>query len=499
MRLIVPADSSAELLTSQGWKFVEQRGSVISSEGGPLKVDERERLEGAAGLAVALRGEVELEALATRDVDRHGPDLPGARVDRDERRRRVGLRAQDVLHRQLGAVLQARVDRRPHAQAAAPHLARAEGGNELVLDVAEEVRLADAGVDASGLQAERSSGGACVAGEGDVVRGVHRREDVVPPRLRDLGLVEGVVDGRRLGEAGEERRLREGEAARTPREVGLCGRLDPVGVIAVVHGVHVGTEDPILRLVPRQLDCETGLLDLAFEGPLARDVEVADELLRDRRAALGEGALLDVGDGGAEDALVVETAVLVEAPVLDRDRGLRHPGRHVAELQRLPVARRRDRSEERAVRREDERVLADVQRAERVQGTSRPDRGLTAERGRDGDRAGDRERQDEEAERDSVWKPMRLLALLTSEARVAWSVRDLADRGQSAGRAVQPLGPYRSARTQALAPQAPRAGLDRAALAARARRHGRDPHSTDHPIRGDQPGRGDEPRRRTRA
>src|SRR2546421_13079473 len=42
MRLIVPADSSAELLTSQGWKFVEQRGSGMSSEGGPLNVDDIE-------------------------------------------------------------------------------------------------------------------------------------------------------------------------------------------------------------------------------------------------------------------------------------------------------------------------------------------------------------------------------------------------------------------------------------------------------------------------
>src|SRR5205823_6056296 len=42
MRLIVPADSSAELCTSHGPLFVWQRGSVMSSPGGPLNVDESE-------------------------------------------------------------------------------------------------------------------------------------------------------------------------------------------------------------------------------------------------------------------------------------------------------------------------------------------------------------------------------------------------------------------------------------------------------------------------
>src|ERR687886_2579030 len=42
IRLIVPADSSAELCTSQGSLFVAQRRSVMSSPGGPLNVDESE-------------------------------------------------------------------------------------------------------------------------------------------------------------------------------------------------------------------------------------------------------------------------------------------------------------------------------------------------------------------------------------------------------------------------------------------------------------------------
>ena len=109
-------------------------------------------------------------------------------------------------------------------------------------------------------------------------------------------------------------------------------------MVAVVDLVHVRGQDPLLRPAA-ELDREAGLLDLPLERPLARDVEVADELLGDRRAALDDAALAQVAPGGAGDALVVDAAVLVEAPVLDRDRRLRHPGRDLAPSRdRLPVA-----------------------------------------------------------------------------------------------------------------------------------------------------------------
>ena len=67
-------------------------------------------------------------------------------------------------------------------------------------------------------------------------------------------------------------------------------------------------------------------------------------------------------------------------------------------------------------------------------------------------------------------------------------VRDL-DRAKPSGGALQPVRPHRSAGAQAVAPQALRARLDRAALAEGTRRHGRNAHTADHPVRGDQPRR----------
>ena len=57
---------------------------------------------------------------------------------------------------------------------------------------------------------------------------------------------------------------------------------------------------------------------------------------------------------------VVERAVLPEPPVLDRDRRLRQPRRHLRERQLLAVPLRRDRAEQRVVARGDERVRPDL-------------------------------------------------------------------------------------------------------------------------------------------
>ena len=138
-------------------------------------------------------------------------------------------------------------------------------------------------------------------------------------------LDERVVGRGRLGEAGEERRLAQVEVARVLREVRLRGCFDPVGEVAVVDLVEVGSQNPLLRPRVVELDREARLLQLPLHGPLVRDVEVAHELLRDRGAALHDLAGADVCDDCPGDALRVDAAVGVEAAVLDCDRRFRDP------------------------------------------------------------------------------------------------------------------------------------------------------------------------------
>ena len=228
----------------------------------------------------------------------------------------------------------------------------------------------------------------------------HRAQHVVPPPHRDRGMEERVVHRRRLRQPCEERRLREREVARAPREERLRAGLRAVRGAAVEHLVEVRGEDALLRPRLRELEREARFLHLARERPLrVAEIEVARELLRDRRAAFDDPAGGHVRVERAHDALVVERAVLPEAAVLDRDRRLREVRRHLVEPQRLPVRARRHDAEERAVLRVHERVLPEREGLERVQRARPEQHGATADGGtgddRDDDERGGRERDGE--------------------------------------------------------------------------------------------------------
>ena len=107
-------------------------------------------------------------------------------------------------------------------------------------------------------------------------------------------------------------------------EVGERRLADPVGAVPEVDRVQVRRQDPVLLLALLQLPGERGLLQLAGHGPLVFDVGVLDELLRDRRAALDDRLVLDVGRERAPDRPHVDAAVVVEALVLDGDDRLLH-------------------------------------------------------------------------------------------------------------------------------------------------------------------------------
>src|SRR3954451_23057296 len=105
-------------------------------------------------------------------------------------------------------------------------------------------------------------------------------------------------------------------------------------MVAVVDGVEVVGEDRALREQALEPERQAGLLELALERSLTvADVEVARELLCDRRAALGRPPGVDVPPRRPRDRLVVERPVLPEAAILDRDGCPRQPPRHLPQLQ----------------------------------------------------------------------------------------------------------------------------------------------------------------------
>ena len=294
----------------------------------PERAGEHDRLEGRAWLALRLGREVELAPPVVRPAE-HRLDGSAARVDRDECGSRAARVAEDLLDRLARLRLEVEVDGRRHLEAAAEDPFRAVLPDELVGHVVDEVR-----------------GGPACAGQMDVVGlregcGVRlaqlasRDPALVEQELEDVraslpsrgGMLDRVVEGRAPRKPREQRGLRQRQLGRVLVEVRPRSLEDSVRAVAEVDRVEVRGEDPVLRPALRQLPRERGLADLSREGVLVAAVRVLDVLLRDRRAALDHALTSDVLPERAEDAVHVDTLVLVEALVLDRHDRLLHDRR----------------------------------------------------------------------------------------------------------------------------------------------------------------------------
>ena len=94
---------------------------------------------------------------------------------------------------------------------------------------------------------------------------------------------------------------------RSLAEVGLRGRLDPVGAVAEVDRVEVGGDDLFLRPLVRELVGERGLAELLEDRAVRLGLQrVLDELLLDRRGALDGAFVADVVDERARDPADVD-------------------------------------------------------------------------------------------------------------------------------------------------------------------------------------------------
>jgi hypothetical protein len=205
----------------------------------------------------------------------------------------------------------------------------------------------------------------------------------------------GEYDVGACGRPGQQRGLAEPELLDRLAEVGARGGLHAdrglAAERAVRDGVEVLVEDPALAadagLLVLELLGQLGLADLALVRPLPRDVEVADQLHRDRGAALHGLVAREVLDRRAHDARVVDALVVVEALVLDRHRGVLEVLRDLRAGHRLAQLVGLDEAQARAVRGADlglRAELARLQRVERRRGGR--DRDHVADRGEAGQR-----------------------------------------------------------------------------------------------------------------
>jgi hypothetical protein len=139
----------------------------------------------------------------------------------------------------------------------------------------------------------------------------------------------GFIERRRLRQASEHRSLGERELVERLAVIGLRGCGEAVSALPEVDLVHVQLEDLLLGQAVLDLEGEQRLVELAREGLLRREEEVARHLHGDGARSLPPPARYQVRPGRAHHTDIVDPRVLVEAFVLGRDH-------RVLELLRVP-------------------------------------------------------------------------------------------------------------------------------------------------------------------
>ena len=136
-------------------------------------------------------------------------------------------------------------------------------------------------------------------------------------------------------QAGEQRGLPEGQILGVLPEIDLGGGLDAGRPVPVIDAVQVQPQDLVLAVPRFQGGRHHGLAQLAQDRLLGRlqDRDLG-QLLGDRAGALLRAASDDIDDAGLDDAAPVDAMVLVEVPVLHRDRRVAEIGTDFVQLDR---------------------------------------------------------------------------------------------------------------------------------------------------------------------
>ena len=173
-----------------------------------------------------------------------------------------------------------------------------------------------------------SSGLASAAWAGVIAPLLHHQvERDAGAAARGLGVGGRRIIGRRLDEAGDDRRLGDRELGRAVAEEAARSGVDAIGAAAEIDAVEIELEDLVLGEAPFERHRQYGLAQLAGEAAIVVEEDVAGELLGDGRAALRPAAALDAHDQGADDADRIDADMRAEAAVLDRDHRVAHDRR----------------------------------------------------------------------------------------------------------------------------------------------------------------------------
>ncbi len=174
---------------------------------------------------------------------------------------------------------------------------------------------------------------------GAEVAGVHHVvEHVVGARAGGRQVDVRRVLRRRLEQAGDHRRLRQGKVAHRLAEIELRGRLHAEGAAAEIGAVEIEAQDFALRQVPFEPKRQKRLVDLAPDGALVRQEKILGELLGERGAALHHAVGARVHRQRPQGADHIDAEMLEETAVLGGDHRVDEVWRQLVEGHGVVVA-----------------------------------------------------------------------------------------------------------------------------------------------------------------
>ena len=172
------------------------------------------------------------------------------------------------------------------------------------------------------------------------IAGVHHGlQHVFGAGLGGGEIVGGGKPARRLGQGGQDRRLRQGQLGGGLVEIALGSGLHAERALAEIDPVQIEFEDLLLGQEVLDLHGQPHLLQLALDGLVGAQDQVLHQLHGQRRAALHDPAGAHVGHERAHHGAPVHAVMLEEVLVLDRDEGLRHVSGQLLQLHRAAVSR----------------------------------------------------------------------------------------------------------------------------------------------------------------
>ena len=157
-----------------------------------------------------------------------------------------------------------------------------------------------------------------------------------PRQGRDKAAVLGQAGGR-LGQGGQKGGFRQAELAGRFAEIGLRRRLDAVARFAQIGPVEIEGQDVVLGQHPLQLQRQHSLLHLAAKSLIRGKKNVPRQLLGQGRGALRDPPRLQIGERRSGHADGVDAGMIIETPVLRRQKGARHVGRQGVQGDRRAV------------------------------------------------------------------------------------------------------------------------------------------------------------------